>query len=39
MPWNVAEYGKFMLITVIITQKDRLRAKFTKEDIQNIQTQ
>ena len=39
MPWNVAEYGKFMFTTAIITQKDRLRATFTEEDIQNIQTQ
>jgi hypothetical protein len=39
MPWYVAEYGKFMFTTVIITQKERLKATFTEEDIQNIQTQ
>jgi len=39
MSWNVAEYGRFMFTTVIITQKDSLRATFAEEDIQNIQTQ
>jgi hypothetical protein len=39
MPWNVAEHGTHMFITVIITQKDRPRATFTEEDIQNMQTQ
>jgi hypothetical protein len=39
MPWYVAEYDKFMFTTVIITQKDRLKATFTEEDIQSIQTQ
>ncbi len=33
MPWNVAESVKFMFITAIITQKDRLRATFTEEKI------
>ena len=36
MPWNVAECSKLMFTTAIITQKYRLRAAFTEEDIQRI---